>query len=144
VARLAYEIVISSNTSFLVRSNALLELMDLESSLGNRVSFERCRVMMEQNVGRLSPSAATDYQYKLGTGFTRFGQPTRARVAFVAGLELAERHQLNTWYFRIEQALNELTERPQQPVPALASELSEAPVIREMEVGLREYALSPE
>jgi hypothetical protein len=118
--------------------------MDLESSLGNRVSFERCRVMMERNVGRLSPSAATDYQYKLGTGFTRFGQATRARAAFVAGLELAERHQLNAWYFRIEQALNELTERLEQPVPTLASELSEAPVIREMEVGLREYALSPE
>jgi hypothetical protein len=59
-------------------------------------------------------------------------------------LELAERHQLNTWYFKLEQALNELTERPQQPVPAVASELSEAPAIREMEMGLREYALSPE
>jgi len=99
---------------------------------------------MEQNVGRLSPSAATDYQYKLGTGFTRFGQLARARAALVAGLELAERHQLNAWYFRIEHALSGLTERPQQPVPALASELSEAPVIREMELGLREYALSPE
>jgi hypothetical protein len=100
--------------------------------------------MMEQNVGRLSPSPATDYQYKLGIGFTRFGQLTRARAAFVAGLELAERHQLNAWYFSIEQALKELTERPQQPVPVLASELSEAPAIREMELGLREYALSPE
>ena len=144
VARLAFEIVINSNTSFLVRANVLLELMDLESSMGNRVSFERCRAIMEQNVGRLSPSAATDYQYKLGTGFTRFGQLARARAAFVAGLELAERHQLNAWYFRIEHALSGLTERPQQPVPALASELSEAPVIREMELGLREYALSPE
>ena len=144
VARLAFEIVINSNTSFLVRANALLELMELESSMGNRVSFERCRAMMEQNAGRLSPSSATDYQYKLGTGLTRFGQSTRARAALVAGLELAERHQLNPWYFRIEQALNELPERPEQPVPAPASELSEAPVIREMELGLQEYALSPE
>jgi tetratricopeptide (TPR) repeat protein len=144
VARLAFEIVIHSNTSFVVRSNTLLELMDLESSIGNRVSFERCRGMIEQNVGRLSPSAATDYQYKLGTGFMRFGQLTRARAAFIGGLELAERHQLNAWYFRIEQALKQLTERPEQPVPTLASELSEAPAIREMEVGLREYALSPE
>jgi hypothetical protein len=118
--------------------------MDLESSIGNRVSFERCRSMIEQNVGRLSPSAATDYQYKLGTGFMRFGQLTRARAAFMAGMEHAEWHQLNAWYFRIEQALKQLTERPQQPVPILASELSEAPAIREMEVGLREYALSPE
>jgi tetratricopeptide (TPR) repeat protein len=144
VARLAFEIVIHSNTSFVVRSNTLLELMDLESSIGNRVSFERCRGMIEQNVDRLSPSAATDYQYKLGTGFMRFGQLTRARAAFIAGLEHAERNQLNAWYFRIEQALKQLTERPEQPVPTLASELSEAPAIREMEVGLREYALSPE
>jgi len=144
VARVAFEIVINSNTSFVVRSNALLELMDLESTIGNRVSFERCRGMIEQAVSRLSPSMATDYHFKLGTGFQRFDQITRARTAFQAGLELAERYQLNTWYFRIEQALKELSERPQQPVPAVVSELSEAPAILEMEMGLREYALSPE
>jgi tetratricopeptide (TPR) repeat protein len=143
-ARLAFEIVINSNTSFHVRSNALLELMDLESNIGNRVSFERCRSMIEQNVGRLPPSIATDYQYKLGTGFMRFDQMTRARSAFLAGLELASSHQLNTWYFRIEQALKQLAERRQEPVAAVASELSEAPAILEMEERLREYALSPE
>jgi tetratricopeptide (TPR) repeat protein len=143
-ARLAFEIVINSNTSFVVRSNALLELMDLESTIGNRVSFERCRSMIEQTVGRLPPSIATDYQYKLGTGFMRFDQMTRARSALLAALQLAESHQLNTWYFRIEQALKQLAERRQEPVVALASELSQAPAILEMEMGLREYALSPE
>jgi tetratricopeptide (TPR) repeat protein len=143
-ARLAFEIVINANTSFLVRSNALLELMDLESNVGNRVSFERCRSMLEQNVGRLPPSIATDYHYKLGTGFMRFDQMTRARSALMAALELAESHQLNTWYFRIEQALKQLAERRPEPAVAVPSELSEAPAILEMEEGLREYALSPE
>jgi tetratricopeptide (TPR) repeat protein len=143
-ARLAFEIVINSNTSFLVRSNALLELMDLESTVGNRVSFERCRGMIEQNVGRLPPSIATDYQFKLGTGFMRFEQMTRARSALLAGLQLAESHKLNTYYFRIEQALTQLAEPRQEPVAAVTSELSEAPAILDMEMGLREYALSPE
>ena len=142
-ARVAFEIVINSNTSFSVRSNALLELMDLESNIGNRVSFERCRSMIERNVERLPPSIAADYQYKLGTGFMRFDQMTRARSALLAGLELAETHQLNTWYFRIEQALKQLAERRQEPV-VVSSELSQSPAILEMEVGLREYALSPE
>lgn len=143
-ARLAFEIVINSTTSFSVRSNALLELMDLESTVGNRVSFERCRSMIEPNVGRLPPSIATDYQFKLGTGFMRFERMTRARCAFLAGLELAESHQLNTYYFRIEQALKQLAEPRQEPVAAVPSELSEAPAIVDMEMGLREYALSPE
>jgi len=143
-ARLAFEIVINSDTSFVIRSNALLELMDLESMIGNRVSFERCRSMIEQNVGRLPPSMATDYQYKLGTGFMRFEQMTRARSALQAALQLAESHQLNTWYFRIEQALKQLAEPRSEPVVAIASELSEAPAILEMEMGLQEYALSPE
>jgi tetratricopeptide (TPR) repeat protein len=143
-ARLAFELVIQSNTSFVVRSNALLELMDLESTIGNRVSFERCRNMIEPNVARLSPSMATDYQFKLGTGFMRFGQPTRSKAALLAGLECAERHQLNAWYFRIEQALKELTDSPQQPEPSPVADLSEVPAIRQMEIGLREFALSPE
>ena len=143
-ARLAFELVINSKTSFVVRSNALLVLMDLESMIGNRVSFERCRAMMESNVGRMSPSMATDYQYKLGTGFVRFGQLGRAKAAFLAGLELAERHQLNAWYFRNEQALKELSNTPQQPAPSSAPDLSDTAVIRQMEMGLREFALAPD
>lgn len=138
-ARVAFEIVINSNTGFVVRMNALLELMDLESSVGNRVSFERCRNLIEEAREKLSPSVATDYQYKLATGLARFGQVSRARVALTTALGLAERHRLNAWYFKIEQALSEL-ERQQLVVPAMPSDLSESPTVREMEVGLREYA----
>jgi hypothetical protein len=74
----------------------------------------------------------------------RFGQPSRARAAFSAGLELAERHQLNAWYFRIEEALKQIMDGVQQQAPTPVADLSEAPAIREMEMGLREFALSPE
>ena len=63
----------------LVRANAFLELMDLESSVGNRVAFERFRVAAEEHDGRMSPSMAVDYQYKVGIGLGRLGQLRRAR-----------------------------------------------------------------
>jgi len=140
-ARVAFEIVINSDTSFGVRSNALLELMDLESSAGNRMAFERCRNAIERSRQSLSPSATTDYHYKVGTGLVRFGQHGRASEAFKAGLALADTHKLNAWYFKIEQALQALAEQSVRiSGEEQVSEFSEAPELREMEIGLREYA----
>jgi tetratricopeptide (TPR) repeat protein len=142
-ARMAFQIVAESNANLLVRINALLELMDLESVLGNRLAFERCRSRAEEYRIRMSPSMTVDYQYKIGLGFARFGQVGRARESLNIGLELAEHHRLNAWYFKIEQALRDLAERPAQATESRTiSELSEAPAIREMETGLREYAQS--
>jgi tetratricopeptide (TPR) repeat protein len=140
-ARLAFQIVVASNASLEVRVNALIELMDLESSVGNRVAFERHRVAAEESRSRMSPSMSVDYHYKVGVGLARFGQVARARTSLTSGLELAEHHRLNAWYFKIEQTLGKLTEsHDEQSHPRQASELSEAPAVREMEVGLREYA----
>jgi tetratricopeptide (TPR) repeat protein len=140
-ARLAFQIVADSTASLLVRANALLELMDLESVAGNRVAFERCRAAAEEYRSRMSPSMSVDYQYKMGVGLARFDQPGRARTALTTALELAEHHRLNAWYFKIEQALKSLAEAAdQQPAIRRASELSEAPAVREMAIGLREYA----
>jgi tetratricopeptide (TPR) repeat protein len=142
-ARLAFRIVADSNASVEVRANALLELMDLESSVGNRVAFERYRGAAEQYASRMSPRMSVDYQYKVGTGLARFGQAGRARTLLTSALELAERHQLNAWYFKVEEALGELAQaNDKQSTPRQVSDLSEAPVVREMEVGLREYAAS--
>jgi tetratricopeptide (TPR) repeat protein len=140
-ARIAFRIVADSNASLLVRTNAVLELMDLESSTGNRVAFERCRNRAEEYRPRMSPSMTVDYFYKIGVGLARFGQMGRARDALTGGLQLAERHRLNAWYFKIEQALKDLA-ASDSPYTASSplSELSESPAIREMEVGLREYA----
>ena len=142
-ARVAFQIVVDSTAGMLVRANSLLELMDLESASGNRVAFERCRAAAEEHRSRMAPSMAVDYYYKLGLGLSRFEQAGRAHDALTAGLVLAEANGLNAWYFKIEQALGNLTKRPEyQPVESSASNLSEAPAIRQMEVELREYAAS--
>jgi tetratricopeptide (TPR) repeat protein len=140
-ARLAFRIVTKSDASVEVRANAFLELMDLESSLGNRVAFERYRGAAEEYQNRMPPSLSVDYHYKMGVGLARFGQAGRAHVSLTTGLELSERHGLNAWYFKIERALRGLAERnDEQLQPRQASSLSEAPVVREMEIGLRHYA----
>jgi len=140
-SRIAFMIVAHSSASVRVRANAELELMDLESTFGNRVAFERRRSGAEQYRNRMSPSMSVDYYYKLGIGLSRFGQVARAQEALRAGLTVAETHRLNAWYFKVEQALKELTERPEhQLVDQPDSALSEAPAIRQMEAELREYA----
>jgi tetratricopeptide (TPR) repeat protein len=142
-ARLAFQIVTESNASVEVRANANLELMDLESSVGNRVAFERYRGAAEAYRSRMSPRMSVDYYYKLAVGLARFGQAARARASFTSALELAERHQLNDWYFKIEKTIGELADRSQERSnPRQASELSHAPVVREVEIGLREYAVT--
>jgi tetratricopeptide (TPR) repeat protein len=142
-ARLALQIVVNSDASLLVRVNALIELMDLESCTGNRVAFERCRNDAEALRARMSPSMTVDYRYKVGVGFARFGQFERARRSLTTALELAEHHRLNAWYFKVEESLKEISAHPtQEPASPRISELSGAPAIREMEMGLREYALS--
>lgn len=139
-ARLAFQIVANSEAKLLVRVNAFLELMDLESSAGNRMAFERCRGAAEEYRDRMSPSMSCDYHYKLGVGLARFGKTKRARDTLTAGLSLAEEHRLNAWYFKLEQAIGELS-KPEWEAPSLeASELSEAPAVHAMVQGLREYA----
>jgi tetratricopeptide (TPR) repeat protein len=143
VARLAFQIVMESNASLEVRANAVLELMDLESRVGNRVAFERHRAVAEGYRNRMSPRMSVDYMYKLGAGFARFGQAIRARSSFQSALECSERHQLNDWYFRIEQAISNMAElASEQSNPPQVSQFSDAPMLREVEVGLREYALT--
>jgi tetratricopeptide (TPR) repeat protein len=140
-ARLAFQIVANSTASALVRANGLLEMMDLESLVGNRVAFERCRVAVEDFRSRMSPSMSVDYYYKLGSGLVRFGQPVRAQAALTEALGLAEVHHLNAWYFKVDKALADLAVKRDEHQPPEPSELSGAPVVREMEMGLREYAM---
>jgi tetratricopeptide (TPR) repeat protein len=140
-ARLAFQIVIDSNSKLLDRANATLELMDLESFLGNRMAFERCRSAVSEIRDRLPPSAATDYHFKLGTGFARFGQTGRAREALEQALALAETHRLNTWYFKVETALEQLSElqinAPTRQEPGESNRLA---VVEEVMLSLQEYA----
>jgi tetratricopeptide (TPR) repeat protein len=140
-ARLAFEIVSSSNTSFIVRNNALLELMDLESAAGNRMAFQRRRAEVEEGRDRMPPSMVADYYFKAGTGLERFGQTARARELLTTGMGVAEEHHLNTWFFRFERVLAGLESgtapEPHRTQPAAPSW---SPAVEEVTIGLREYA----
>ena len=142
-ARLAFELVIGSKTSFLVRTNALLELMDLEARVGNEVAFHRLRAQAEEARDRMTPSMACDFLFKAGSGLGRFGRTVRARDLLTRGQTLSERHQLNAWYFRFERALGDLARtEEQEPEPTTRNAgAGDLPAIQEVAVGLREYAL---
>jgi hypothetical protein len=141
--RLALDIVVASKTSFQVRTNALLELMELESTVGDRLAFERWRAEAGEALERMPPSMLADYHFKLGVGLARFGQFTRARSVLTAGLQLSEVHRINTWYFRFERVLANLAEcEIREPEHAAVACLSGSPAVHEVAVGLREYASS--
>ena len=88
-ARTAFDIVLGSKTSFAVRLNAVLELMDMESAAGNRMAFERRRNEGEAARSRMPPSMLADFLFKSGVGLARFGQIARARELLLAGQQHA-------------------------------------------------------
>jgi tetratricopeptide (TPR) repeat protein len=140
-ARMALEIVVGSDSSYLVRLNALLELMQVESTLGNRVAFERYRNQAKQLGDRMTPSMAVDFRYKLAIGFARFGQRERAREAAREALALAEQHKLNEWYFRLERTLKGFeTESDTEVSLEPRAEADAPPSVVRMTTGLKEYA----
>ncbi len=142
-ARVAFEIVLASNTSFVVRTNAMLELMELESSSGNRMAFERLRAEAEGLAERMPPSMLADFHYKAGLGLARFGQTGRGLALLRTGLALSETHKLNAWYFRFESMLAELGKgQPREPERAPDQGWSASPALKEVAIGLREYASS--
>jgi hypothetical protein len=140
-ARTAFEIVVAARTSFLVRTNAVLELMELESAAGDRMAFERRRTEAEKLQGRMPPSMLADFHFKTGVGLARFGQLGRSRQVLTSGMAVAEGHRLNAWYFRFERVLDNLSacEAP-APESAAVRGLGELPAVRAVAVGLREYA----
>lgn len=145
-ARTAFEIVAASQTSFLVRMNAVLELMDLESGVDNRVAFERLRAEAEGARERMTPTMVADFHYKCGVGLARFGKLGRARDALTEGLRMSEANGLNAWYFRFERMLQRLDEsadcETREPKLLVDAGVSDSPAIQEVALGLREYALT--
>jgi tetratricopeptide (TPR) repeat protein len=140
-ARLALEIVAAAKTEFRFRTNAVIELMDLESAAGNRLAFERHRAAAEACRDRMSPAMAVDYLFKTGMGQARFGLVDRARETLGLALQAAETHALHAWYFRIEETLEHLATPATVELKVHSSpDLTQAPVIYEVELGLREFS----
>jgi len=141
-ARTAFEIVLRSKTSFIVRMNAILELMDLESARGDRMAFQRRRAEADAGRSRMPPSMLADFHYKAGIGLARFGRIARGREVLEVGQRHAEEHRLNAWYFRFEKVLANLTACGQREPDATAkADQEQPPAIQEVAIGLREFAL---
>jgi tetratricopeptide (TPR) repeat protein len=142
VARQSFEMVLAADTSFILRVNACLELMDLESAVGNRLAFERYRQESRVSEDRMPPSMAIDYRYKVGLGFARFGKDTKARAVLREALALAEANQLNEWYFRVDRVLRglEICSDTVDLKLTAAEAIEMAPTVAEVSAGLLEMA----
>jgi hypothetical protein len=142
VARIALGIVAASQASFTVRTNATLELLDLESQSGDRLAFERRRQAAAAVEERMPPSMALDFAYKTGIGYVRFGMPERGRRQLEEGMRLAETHRLNEWYFRLEAVVAHLDGCGAPETPAVAEPLAveHEPAVSAMAAGLRAFA----
>lgn len=141
-ARQCFEMVLSTNPGFIIRANTCIEMMEMESALGNRLAFERNRQEALALADRMPPSMAIDYRYRVGIGFARFGKDARARATLREALALAEANKLNEWYFRVDRVLRNLVLCEDLPdLKATAAEATEmSPAIAEVSAGLTELA----
>ncbi len=140
-ARTAFTIVFRSDTKATVRLNALLELMALESAVGDPTAFERHHRVAETARDQMPPSMQVDFWFKTASGWRRFGQPAAAKAALAEAQAIAVAHGLHAWSFRTERALRDLDAAghlglPEQP----ATPRRDSPVVREVAAGLEDYA----
>ena len=140
-ARTAFTIVLRSDTAVTVRLNARLELMALESAVGDPTEFERHHRVAEASRDQMPPSMQVDFLFKTASGRRRFGQPAAAGAALAEAQAIATAHGLHAWSFRTERALRDLDaagvgSTPQPP----ATPRRDSPVVREVAAGLDAYA----
>jgi hypothetical protein len=143
-ARQCFDMVLASEPSLIIRANTCIELMEMESAMGNRLAFERYRQEARSFEDRMPPSMAIDYRYRIAIGFARFGKEAKARATLREALGLAEAGKLNEWYFRIDRVLRHL--ELCQDLPELkdmtAGAAEVAPAVAQVSAGLREIATS--
>jgi tetratricopeptide (TPR) repeat protein len=140
-ARTAFTIVLRSDTKATVRLNALLELMALESAVGDPSAFERHHRLADTARDQMPPSMQVDFLFKTASGRRRFGQAAAAKAALTDAQAIAVAHGLHAWSFRTERALRDLEAGgdlgfPEPPVTLRR----DSPVVREVAAGLEEYA----
>ena len=141
VARTAFTIVLRSETAVTVRLNARLELMALESAVGDSTAFERHHRAAETCRDQMPPSMQVDFLFKTASGRRRFGQPAAAKAALAEAQAIAAAHGLHAWSYRVEQVLRDLTAAGELALPEPpATPRRDSPVVREVAAGLEEYA----
>ena len=104
-ARLAFELVATSRIGVLVRAGAYVRLMDLASSEGDRIGFERHRTAARDVAASMPPQVAVDFGFRTALGFARFGQFSRADEIWRETRELAGAHGYADMARTIEQVL---------------------------------------
>ena len=132
--------MLRSETAITVRLNARLELMALESAIGDFDAFERHHQVAESARDQMTPSMEVDFLFKTASAWRRFGRPAAARAALVDAHAIAVAHGLHAWSFRTERARWELDAAGDASVTEPATPRRDSPAVREVAAGLEEYA----
>jgi tetratricopeptide (TPR) repeat protein len=140
-ARCALQVVAARSQVFDSRTNAVIELLGLASAVGDELGFRRYLREAEGRVDAMPPSMTVDFHYQAGVGMARFGHLSRARTLLATALGLAEEHQLNTWYFKVDRVMQGLAACADlDPGPPVGDAQWDTSALREVTSGLQEFA----
>lgn len=141
-ARHAFAAAWRAGTSWQVRHNALIGLMELESACGNELGFRRRADLARRAVEQMPPSMATDFHYNLGIGWARFGRLARARAALGEAARLAAAHGLHQWSFRVEQVAAGLDAAMAECAAVSHQPAAGPPALEPVAAGIRAFAMA--
>src|SRR3989442_11314749 len=85
-----------------VMQNVLIELMNCTSYRRDRLGFERWRERCEAEMAGMPPNILSDCHLKMGIGWARFGQVSRAEAVMNTALRTAGGAGLHELGFRIQ------------------------------------------
>jgi tetratricopeptide (TPR) repeat protein len=131
-AKTALSLVLSHELSREVRARAVLELLELSTVVGDRMSFERWRRDLADTREHLPVDDLVDYEMKLGAGLARFGNSTQGEKHAERAIAIAEKHRLGERLFRAEELLTQL--RGRRTDDAAPAATAEEPVVRDPEL----------
>lgn len=119
--------------------NAVLELMECASQRGDRFGYARWREEARRRESRYLPSMRVDFFLKQGVAERRFGNVARSDALLGTALELAKKHALHEYVFRIEGLKDDLRESNRLH-PVEAAEVGKHESLDAVRAGLRELA----
>lgn len=118
--------------------NAILELMECASQRGDRFGYSRWREEARRREAEFTPSMRVDFYLKQGVAEGRFGNPVKSEELLSAAWDLAERHHLHEYVFRIEHLKESLRKSDRWQPVELAEEHDKS--LDAVRAGLRELA----
>ncbi|MCZ6758943.1 MAG: hypothetical protein O7D29_01000 [Gemmatimonadetes bacterium] len=121
----AFSIALPGLRTVETRTNAVLELMEIESLLGNRRGFEKWRADLNAKMDIMPSDAIADFYIKLGQGLFLLGHPDQGAVSLEQAMSVAEKRGLNTKFFEAERKLAKLKAAPVSTPPDVPPEVSE-------------------